>query len=290
MSVIRTLISAVCILAGALLIVGWAVSSLAERTVQDGTALVGIAESAFDIPGVVNGMSRQVQDQTLEALAGEGVDPSVIGVDDEVRGAVDGIVHSALFEEAVLAEVEAAQDEFFAKLTSPTPATQPLTLEVDVSSLVNARIDDIGSVATLAPDVSVAPAEIEVLSAERMADAQTGYRWMERLAAWGLWAGLACLVIGVLVSHRRRWFAAKALIAIGVIALGFGVVVRFVDPSAVAGVLPGSHEGVLGTLWVQWVVDDSAAGIATRAMLIGGVSLAVGVLIAALTRAARSHR
>ncbi|WP_061962295.1 hypothetical protein [Demequina flava] len=281
---LRTLLSAISILVGAVLIVAWAVSSVAVRTVEDGTALTGITETAFDIPGVVSGLSGQIQDQAIDGLAEQGIDTESLGVDDEVRGAVDTAVRSDAFEDAVVAQVAAAQDDFLYQLTHPDTAAGPLVLQVDISSLINARIDDIGQVGAAVPDVSVEPVPVEVLTAERMSDAQTGYAWMERLASWGLWAGLAMLAFGILVSHRRRWFVAKALLAIGVLALGFGAVVRFIDPSAVAAFLPGDAEGIVGSLWLQWITEESSPAISTRAFLIGGLCVAGAVVVTAVGR------
>ncbi|WP_062078961.1 hypothetical protein [Demequina globuliformis] len=287
---LRTLLSALSIVAGSLLIVAWAVSSIVVATVKDGTALTGITQTAFDVPGVMSALSRQVQDQTVQNLDQRGIDTEALGVDEQVRTVVDDAVRSDEFEAAVVAQVTQAQDAFLAQLTDADRDPQPLVLAVDVSSMVNARIDDLGGVAALAPDVTVPPVDVEVLDADQMADAQTGYAWMEWLAAWGLWVGLGLLALGILVSHRRRWFLGKALIALGILSLGFGLVVRFVEPQSVMAFLPGGEDGLLGSVWTQSVTEGSAPAIATRAMLIGAACLLGSVVMLALGRLVGGRR
>ena len=282
---LRTLISALCILAGALTILGWAASGFAVRAVEEGTALGAVARTAFSLPGVVTDISESAQDQVLEGLAERGVDPSSVGLDDEVRDVVDGAVRSPQFEDAIVAAADDAQERFSLALTEPDRDPAPFTLAVDVSGVVNARIDDVPAVGALAPDVTLAPVPIAVIDAQTFEDVRATYGAMRWLADWGLWAGLALLAAGMLVSHRRRWFVAKALLAVGVLTLGFGLVVRFVSPTAVMGILPGGEEGTLGTLWAAVITEDATPIIAQRAILIGVVALAAALLAAALGKA-----
>lgn len=290
MRLVRTLVSAISILAGALLIVGWATSSIVVRSVEEGTALTSMAATAFDLPGVLSAFSTQVQDQTLDSLSERGIEADALGVEGEVRSAVDSAVTSPAFEDAVMVQVAAVQDSFLAELTADDREPAPLVLAVDVSSLVNARIDDAGRVGDLAPDVTVAPVELQVLNAEAMENSRKGYAGAAWLAAWGLWVGLACLAVGVLVSHRRRWFVSKALLAVGVLCLVFAAVVAFVRPESVMSVLPGGLDGMLGQVWEDTVTSNEAGSVATRAALIGAACLAGSVLMAAVGRLVGSRR
>ncbi len=282
---LRTLISGVCILAGALTILGWVASGLVVRAVEEGTALGAVTRTAFAMPGVVSDISERAQDQVLAGLSERGVDPSAVGLDDEVRDVVDGAVRSPQFEDAIVVAADDAQERFALALTQPDREPAPFALAVDVSDVVNARIDDVPAVGALAPDVALAPVPIAVIEADTFEDVRATYGAIRWLAAWGLWAGLALLALGMLVSHRRRWFVAKALLAVGVLTLGFGLVVRFVEPAAVMDFLPGGEEGTLGTLWAAVVTEDAAPAIAQRAMLIGALALAAALLAAVLGKA-----
>ncbi|WP_062072029.1 hypothetical protein [Demequina sediminicola] len=279
MNAFRTLISALCILGGALLIVGWAVSSVAVKSVEDGSAISSIAEKAWAVPGVVTGISTQVQDQVLDTLSDRGFNAAALGVDDDIRSAVDSSVQSDLFQEALVAEVENAESEFLVALTAEDRPSAPFNVDVDVSSVINERIDDTEYLGDVAPDVAVPAASVEVMSAEAVDGARAGYASMVWLAAWGLWLGLGLLVLGILVSHRRRWFIAKALIAVGAVALAFGLIVRYVSPETILLFLPGGEGGVLGGMWQQTVTEDSADSIAQRSLLIGAGALVVSVVV-----------
>ncbi|WP_084101119.1 hypothetical protein [Demequina sp. NBRC 110051] len=285
MRALRTLISALCILAGALTILGWAASGLVVRAVEEGTALGAVTRTAFTMPGVVTDISEGAQDQVLASLSERGIDPSAVGLDDEVRDVVDGAVRSPQFEDAMVAAADDAQERFALALTEPDREPAPFTLAVDVSDVVNARIDDVPAVGALAPDVALAPVPIAVIEADTFEDVRATYGAMRWLADWGLWAGLALLAVGMLVSHRRRWFIAKALGAVGVLTLGFGLMVRFVDPAAVMGILPGGEEGTLGTLWAAVITEDAAPQITQRAMTIGAVALVAALVAAGLGKA-----
>lgn len=284
MRALRTLVSALCILAGAVLIVASLASSYAVRAVEEGTALGAVARTALSVPAVVDSLSARAQDHVLGSLEERGLDPAAVGLDDDLRAVVDDAVRSEAFDDALIAAADDSHAQFARALSDPDRSSAPLTLQVDVSPIVNARIDDLPAVGAIAPDVSVAPIPIEVLDAAAMDDARAGYAAMQWLAQWGLWAGIALLVVGTLVSHRRRWFVAKALLALGVLSLGFGLVVRFVAPETVVAVLPGGNAGTLGTLWAQTFTEEAAEPIANRAMLIGAAALAIAAVAALLGR------
>ncbi|WP_084078107.1 hypothetical protein [Demequina sp. NBRC 110057] len=287
MRALRTLFSAACILAGALLIVAWGVSTVAVRTVEDGTALSGAARAAFSVPSVVDAISSQVQDDAVGALEDRGVSLGGLGLEDDVRGIVDSAVRSPAFEDAVVVAADDAQAQFSAALTEADRASAPLVLSVDVSDVVNARVDDLPVAGTAVPDLSLPPVQIEAIGAETMDDVRTTYGWMECAAQWGLWAGIALLVTGILVSHRRRWFVGKALLAVGVLSLGFGLVVRFVEPDAILAFLPGGADGALGTLWADVLTDEAGPRIASRAIWLGAIALAAACVAILIGRAAR---
>ncbi|WP_084130592.1 hypothetical protein [Demequina sp. NBRC 110055] len=287
MRALRTLVSALCILAGALMVVAWAASSAAVRAVEDGSALSGLTRAAFSVPSVVESISTRAKEQVIGTIEDSGVNPAAVGIEDTVRTAVDDAVRSDEFEQAVAAAAEDADDQFVVALTDPDREAAPLVLAVNVSGVVNARIDEIPAVGAVAPDLSLPPAEFEVVDAATFETVRSTYGVMTWLAAWGLWVGLALLAIGMLVTHRRRWFVAKALLAIGVLTFGFGIVVRFVDPDAVLAVLPGGDEGTLGALWASVVTEEAAPAIAQRSLLIGAVALVGAAIAAALGKAAR---
>ncbi|GMA34059.1 hypothetical protein [Demequina litorisediminis] len=289
MRALRTLISALCILAGALLIVAWGVSTAAVRAVEDGTALSGVARTAFSVPAAVDALSRQVQDDAVANLDSRGIDVAALGVEDDLRGAVDSAVRSPAFEDAIVDAADAAQTDFSAALMDPEREAAPLTLSVDASGIVNARIADLPGVGAAAPSLSLPPVQVEALSAESFENVRTTYEWMERAADWALWAGLALLALGILVSHRRRWFVAKALFAIGTIAVAFGLIVAFVDRDAILAFLPGGVDGTASSLWAQTFTDDAAPGIARNAVVVGAVALGGGV-VATLVGKAASRR
>ena len=79
MRLLRTLASAVLILAGATLIALWAVGGVVVRAVEDGSAVHGIAATALDDPLIRAAMAEETTAQAVEALADAGLDLEVLG-------------------------------------------------------------------------------------------------------------------------------------------------------------------------------------------------------------------
>ncbi|WP_084103379.1 hypothetical protein [Demequina sp. NBRC 110056] len=278
---LRTLLSALCILAGTLLIAGWAVSSVVVRAVEDGTALRGITEHAMDSAAVRSEVAAQVTAQVLDALADAGITVGGTLIEQAVEGALDSAVASPAFRDAVLDEADAAHAQFADALADPARESAPLVLDVDVSGAVNARIDDIPAVGGAIPDVDVPLVGIEVMDAATFDSAREGYARVAWVAAWGLWVGLGLLALGIVVSHRRRWFVAKVLVLLGVICLAVGAAIALLGPETVATLVPGGRDGALGSLWHDVLADEAAPVVMERSFWIAGAAL-VGAAIAGL--------
>ncbi|WP_156155826.1 hypothetical protein [Demequina phytophila] len=287
MRALRTVLSALLILVGASLIAAWAVSGVVVRAVEDGTAVHAIAERALEDQAIVDAIGTAIADATLDALAEAGYDLGFLGLDDVVRGAIENAARSDDFADALLAQVDDARAQFSSHVTEEERAPAPLVIEVDPSQYVNARIDDIPVVGERAPDVALQPVPVEVMSASDFEDVRTGYRAVETAAQWALWAGLAAIALGLVVTHRTRWFMVKAGAAVAVVAGGLWLVLRWWGVDAIVATLPGGADGSAGTAFARIVTEDTVAALSERLGVIAAVGFAVAavfLVVALLTR------
>lgn len=278
---LRTLLSAIAILAGAALLVAWAISAVMMRAVEDGAAVEVAVERAMDSPVVVDRISSHLQDAAITGLEERGVDATGWGLDGVVRDAVDDAVHSPAFREAVVDQAGAAHAQIADQLTEPDRDPAPLTVSVDVNTLVQQRIGDAVPGVTTVPALGLPPVTVEAMSAEAFEQVRGTYDMAESLHRWAGWAGAALVLLGFLVSARRRWFVAKAALAIGVLSLGLWMLVEVVGPDWLTDRLPGAQD------WGRLVSEEIADAVAGRALWVGLVALAVaGVagLLASLMR------
>ncbi|WP_152650254.1 hypothetical protein [Demequina aestuarii] len=289
MSALRTLISAICIVAGALLIAWWAIASVIIDQIEDGEAVRGITERALESPAVTAALSAELSARTQEALAAQGVDVGGIGLDHELDAAIARAVGTEAFRATVLDQVEEAHGQVTDQLTDSLRTPAPLTVSVDLSDAVNARVDELGGAAAGVADVTVPPVTIEALDTAQFEQARTAYERTSWAQQWGLWSGLALLVFGLLMSHRRQWFLAKVLTVLGLLCVAFGGVVALLGPDTITTFMPGGVDGSLSTMWREVLTDEATPIVVERSLWIGGIAL-VAALVATLLGAALGGR
>lgn len=286
----RTLISALAIVVGAVLIASWAVSNVVVNSVKDGTAVVSLATRLMDTPAVVNQISADLGDAAVDQLDVPVPDAVSAGIDSTVRESVDDLVHSEEFTSEVESQIGAAHSDFADALTEDAREPAPFVLYLDASPLVNDRIDAIPVVGSAAPDLALAPVPVEVLDAEAFEDTRTVYGLMEFAEQWFLWAGVALVLVGIVISPRKRWFIAKLLLSVGVLSLGVWAVLTFNDPQTVAGWLPGGESGAVGTVVVETFTSDATPSITQRMLWWGAISLAGSAVFALVAASMKPKR
>lgn len=287
---IRTLVSALSIVAGALFVSVWAVSQVAVDAVEDGTAVVNLTSAVLDSPVAIEHLSNSLGDATIDAVGDQGINLQALGLDGVVRDQVTRVVESEAFATEVERQVGQSRQQLADALTDESRAPAPLTLELDASPLINQRLDEVPGIGQSLPDITLAPFLVDAASAQTVEDARTAYGYMEFAAAWFLWIGLAFVVLGFVISARKRWFVAKALLAVGVFSLGIWALLTLVSPETLAGWLPGDSTSA-GAIVLQTFASESAPSVAQRMLwwgLFALVGSAIFGLIGAATRGKRA--
>lgn len=279
MSAIRTLISAVSLVAAAVLIAGWALAQAIVGLVEDGTAARTMTERAVNSPAVMSAVSDDLSERTAQALADRGLNLTALGVQGHLSQVISTAVNSDLFKTTLLGEVSNAHAQFTEQLSATARQPAPLTLSVDLSQSVNNRMSELGVPAAVLPELDLPPVSIEVMDAERFEQARAAYSTVLWFQSVGLWLGLAAIAVGFLMSHRRRWFFAKALFGVGLIALGVGGVFTLLGPETIATFLPGGEDGTWAVLWRDVVGVETADTVVERSLVVGGIAM-VAALVA----------
>lgn len=281
---LRTLWSALLILVGGLLIVLWAVSGVAVTAVEDGTAAYGIAEQALDNPAVIEELGEQAADSAVAALDARGVDLDRFGLELALRLAIEQAVASDAFRDALLVQVASVQEQVAVALTDALRTPGPLTVEIDVSGYVNAAVDGIPVVGASVPDVALTPLEIEAVDQQTFETVRTSYAVISWLAVWGVWCGIALIVVGMFVTRRLRWFLAKTGLAVAAFAGGGWLVLHLWGVDALARSVPGQG-GAVGELLTRILTEEAVplvesrlAAVAIWAAVAALVMFLVGVL------------
>ncbi len=275
----RTLISALSIVAGALLIVGWLIASPVVSIIEDGSLATSVTERFFDDDELVAQASDSVTSTVVDSLAARGISGGV--VESGVGAAVEALAQSDAFAAVVIAAVDSQRQEIADQLTDPDREPAPLTVAVDFSSTVNDTIDDVPVVGQAAPDVALQPIVIELADADRTEQLRTGYKVASWLQQWGLWAGLALLVLGLLVSKRKKWLIPKFAGAVAVLGLGLALIYFLDLAEPIAATLPGPAQSLVAGA----IAEESADDVQRLALMVGAAAAVVALVSTLIVRA-----
>lgn len=290
MRALRTFASAVAILVGAVLLVLWLISFLVVRSVEDGSGARTVAAAALKSPAVMNRVVDDLDSHASASLTSAGVDLDTAGLDTALRSVLERLTASPEFESTVLDAVDDASERFHAELTDDERVRGPFTVSFDASSTVNEELGSLPVVGDSVPEVRIEPVAVEVMSAEAFDKARSTYSRLEFAKAYFLWAGLACVVLGVLVSTRRRYVVGKFLLAVGVMSLSTAALLFLATPERIASALPGGSEGTWGRMVADVIGSDHVPRLRTAMLLAGAIAVVAGAAATLIGKAAGHRR
>lgn len=275
----RSLVSALAIVTGAVLLVAWAISMVVIRAVDDGSAASTLLGRAFATPQVMDQVSGEVQAAASDQLADAGINLSLFGLDALLGEIVDRAVRSDVVRDAVTDQTVAAQAQVAGELRDPDRAPGPLVVSMDLTDTVNSRIDEAVPGTLSLPEVALPPVDVELMDAESFENARLWFRVMEVVAQYGGWVGAALILIGLVASSRRRWFLPRAAMAVGVLSLGLWAVLRFTELGRGEPAGDGQDEGLVARLSRTFVTEELTGIMETRALQVGLVAAVVAAVL-----------
>lgn len=272
MKLLRTLASALCIVIGALLIATWAASTAALNAIENGTVIEDATAKAITTDLAQNALVEHGTDAVLDALDNAGFNTDILGFKALVSRAVDAVVSSDTFVEAVHAQTKSVREQLVDELNAGGEGAISVTL--DVSDQVNAKLEQIPVIGGALPAVTLPGVPVQVMDAQTADSARTAWKGLNLASNWFGWIGLVFVVLGIIVSFRKRWFFAKLALAVGVISGMVWLVMTVAEPATIAEFVPGG--GVADAVVVE-IVRGAQNTVATA---MGYVAL--GAMIVAL--------
>lgn len=290
MRAVRTVASALALFVGALLVLTWSVASIIIAVIDDGPAVRDVAGRALSSPQLMDSLSNEIASHAVTALRQQGIDPAAVGLDEaKVSQVIARELASPAFQSALVAEIDKAHTQVSAQLAEPSRGSAPLSVKVDLSDAVNARVKEAGGPLALLPPLDLPVTNLELLDAGQFEQARDVYSGVRAVERWGLWCALAVLAGGAWVSPRRRWFAMKFFLLFGALSIGLGFEIGSLD-RWLSDDIPGFTQGVGATLWTALVTEDVAAHVRGIAFWAGGVSLALALVAAIVAQRRRRPR
>jgi hypothetical protein len=281
-NVLRRLLSGILISLGVFVLGLWATTSFVVHTVNDGTVVSEIASAALHKGPVQDRIAQQAQALVADQLAANGIDVAASGQQQALNDAIAATVASESFIDDLVGLIETLEASVVDQLTNDSLPEVPLVLTLDISQPLYSAIGATPGLEGLVPPTTLEPVTFEALSGEAVGHVRGGYNWIERVASWGLVAGILLIVLGFLVHPKKRWIIPKLLLRVGVVVLLAWFVLSRITMTWVLDHVPGGAEGGLGTalrdLLPQENVDRLQSGLLKAAIglfVLAGVAFAV---------------
>ncbi len=285
MKIVRRMLAALAIVAGVIMLIVWALALFTVRTIEDGTLVTNLATSALDNPAVEKLVVDKSQSAVHASLKDQGVNLKKLGLDGAVDDLVAAIVKSDTFSELVKSAVESAHEDLKRQLTEEGAAGTPLSINIDVSVLINESLANAPVIGSAIPDVAVQPVSVEVLDGNSFDRVRHVYTWVQRIARWAGWVGLALIVAGIVLTPNKRWFVPKMLFWLGGLSILAWFAVGTLDAERIAGFLPGGRDGSLGSAVAEYFPQATLDSVAAKTLVVGLVALAAAVALSLVIRA-----
>jgi len=222
--------------------------------------------------------TRQAQDFLHGQLREAGVDLSIVGLDGTLDSLVENVIDSAAFRGAVDAAVADAGDQLAGRATDAEGQARPYVVTLDAAGILHDRLTEEPLLALLLPDFPTLPVSFEAVSAEDIEELREAYRDAGFYATWAPRIAAAAVILGFVVSPRKRWFPAKLLLASGAAALAASAYLGARGVGLIEARLDAAGAGDAGPLFVDVATREALPNL-TSLLERGGVAvLILGVL------------
>lgn len=286
MSALRTWMSALCIVLGALLIATWAASWAALNSIENGTVIEDATARAIVTESAQTALVENATEQVLIALDAAGIDSTTPGIEGITQALIAAIVSSEGFVDLVHAQTKSIREQVVASLNGDE--TGSITIELDLSPQVNDKLAQIPVIGDSLPEIAVPSIPVQVMDDATADRARTAWDALHFAKAWFLWIGLAFVALGILVSHRKRWYFAKLFLAIGVIAGVLWLLLTAFEPQTIAERIAGG--GVVDAVIVEIVSHAQGTVVTTMGWVAVGAMMVSLVMFGLASRGTKGVR
>ncbi len=282
MKVLRTVVSAIAILAGAALLVTSLTALLVTRAVEDGAVSESAIRATLRNPMVMDPVVAHIDQSAVGALANAGVDVDAPGLSDALHALLAELANDDDFVASLASPINDAMGRLHRELTEPGRPPAPFSVSIDASDSVNGQLGKLPAVGESLPSLALPPVEIELIRAERFEQARETYSRIEYARSTLWWAGLLVLALGLLVSPRKRFFAAKALAVVGAMSLAVALALAVETPERVRSMLPAASDAMWGQLVTDTLATQTLPEFRFTLVMVGFGALAMAAVAAVL--------
>ena len=284
MKYLRIIAAAFLVLLGSMLIVAWALSLQAVKSIENGTAAEKLVTTTLEAPQTAEFVADQVQAALAEQVESQAGDIALVLLDDQIHGGLVAVLQSDAFINTITTAGNAGQDRLLAAISDPDREPGPLAIDIDLGTRINTAIDQIPVVGGFIPEIEFPEYSVEIVDADTFEDVRSGYAAMTWVATWFVWIGILFIATGVAIAPRWRRFLPRALIAAGLFGIAVAFVLGSMGPRTIASFMPGGRDGGLGTL-IEDVIGDTALAPVTNVLLtLGLVALGLALIWALVMR------
>jgi len=280
--VLRTVVSAIAILAGAALLVTSLTALLVTRAVEDGAVSESAIRATLRNPMVMDPVVAHIDQSAVGALANAGVDVDAPGLSDALHALLAELANDDDFVASLASPINDAMGRLHRELTEPGRPPAPFSVSIDASDSVNGQLGKLPAVGESLPSLALPPVEIELIRAERFEQARETYSRIEYARSTLWWAGLLVLALGLLVSPRKRFFAAKALAVVGAMSLAVALALAVETPERVRSMLPAASDAMWGQLVTDTLATQTLPEFRFTLVMVGFGALAMAAVAAVL--------
>jgi len=273
MKVLRRMLAWFVISLGVLALGLWATARFVVHTVDDGSFVSGIASTVLHQSDIQELIVEQAQTAVASSLSESGVDLEASGMSQQLNDTIASTVGSEAFIGELVDLVKQIEKSVISQLTDDSLPLAPLELSLNITEPLFDVLNTVPGLSTMVPPQSqLDPITVPAFTADEVQSIRHGYDWVERVGLWGMWVGIALLLVGFLIMPRKRWIIPKMLFGGGLVALAAWYATSRVEMDWVYDHVPGGAEGGLGTalsdLLPQSAVDRLQSGLLKLAIIL----------------------
>ncbi|MFP5359585.1 MAG: hypothetical protein ACLGHM_03710 [Actinomycetes bacterium] len=288
MTRVRPAFAALAAVVGILCVLLGLVAGRVDRAVTSGEAARTVATAALADTDVVaqasQAIARAAVAQGQELTDSRAGDLAIAALQGPLESLAAQVLSSDQVRTAVAAGITRVETRLIDELTARERATAPFTVGVDIGAELNARLDEVPVVGAFAPDLEIAPVEVEVVDAATFDQVRAAYAGIRFAGDWLAWIGAALLAVGMALSRRRARYAGWSVLGLAVGALAVAFAVGAVAPRALASAMPGGESGGLGAFVSTFLSDSGLAGLTDLMMQVGIVTLVAAIVALVIDR------
>jgi len=278
MRILRSTLGWFLVALGVLALGVWASASVVTHKVDSGSIASPFISTVLNQAESQSTITEQAQSLMTDALAQNGVPIAGTPEEQTLNAVIADAVASGGFIDDLVDIIEEIESSIIAQLTDDTLPLAPLIISFDITEPLYAVLEANPEVSGLVPPTTLDPVTFEPFTADEVSSIRDRYDWVQAIATWGLWVGLALIALGVLAIPRKRWIIPKLLLGLGVIVLVLWFLASKVEVASLLDRLPGGLDSEIRDMANDLVPQSRIDGVQSNLFKIAVALLVLGAI------------